>query len=107
MKTLTLDVRERLTLSMIVGSQKGTVADIVILSRILGKVDLTETERAEIGLVSDGLAVRWDPTRAESATRELSLEPDEAKRVVQVIRAWEQFTPGDATWVQEVLKALE
>ena len=105
MKTLSLDVKARLTLAMIVGSQRGTVADIVILSRILDKVELTPDEQAAIKLVQDGPMVRWD--QSKSADKSVELAPDEAKRLAKDIRAWQQFTAADAGWVQELLSVLE
>ena len=105
MKQLILGTKARLVLAMIVGSQRGTVADIVILSRILGKVELTPAEQADIKLVQDGLQVRWDAAKASD--KQLELTAEEAKRLAKDIRAWQQFTAVDAEWVSDLLTSLE
>jgi hypothetical protein len=106
MKVVKIDFGARLALTYLVGGQKGTVADIVVLSALMKKLNPPAEERTEAGLEEkEGGILNWNP--AYHLLRPIRLEDAEVQKLRSVIKGHQNFTPADAEWVSDALKALE
>jgi hypothetical protein len=111
MRNVELTLAQRLRLALLIGEQKGTVAQIRLWSAVLGKLDLSRQERDEIGFrtteLPDGrVAMQWDPERARAA-KPIALENEEARAVSALVASHPGFAPADLEWVDTLLRALD
>ena len=83
---------ERLTISSIVGSMTGTVAEVRRAGKVLDALEFNDEDAKAIGLVADPNGVRW-----EDQTREWEIELDDA--AIQLARSqvstWAHFRASD------------
>lgn len=88
MKTITLNVLERVRLTDIIGSQEASgVQQQRELLRLLETVELPEAERQEIQLSIDNLrgAVLWNPEKAEGRSYSVSLTDNQANLLAAIL----------------------
>lgn len=94
---------ERLTISAIVGSMTGTVAEVRRAGKLLDALDFNEEDAKAIGLVADPSGVRW-----EDQTREWEVELDDA--ALQLARtqvsAWAHFRASERKTVGALVDKL-
>jgi hypothetical protein len=87
MKTTELKVIHRLLLINIIndeGKKGASLSDLKSMLGILGKLELTEDEKTEIGLSVDNDQAKWDPTKDLGVSVELSDEQfDSLKKMVK------------------------
>ena len=106
MKTTTLSFYERIVITEIVGQQEGRLADISAYLRILDKIRISDEERKESSLeVQDG-QLRWQLPSTDFGTREVHLEDEEVRRLVQLLETWPKVTIRDAAWIGRVVSEL-
>lgn len=83
---------ERLTISSIVGSMTGTVAEVRRAGRVLDVLEFNDEDAKAIGLVADPSGVRW-----EDQTREWEVELDQDAIVLAraQVSTWAHFRASD------------
>ncbi len=94
---------ERLTISAIVGSMTGTVAEVRRAGKLLDALEFNDEDAKAIGLVADPSGVRW-----EDETREWEVELDDAS--LQLARSqvstWAHFRASERKKVGALVDKL-
>lgn len=112
MKQVEISINERILAAVVVGQHRGRLADARVLSRVLDKLQLADDEKAAIGMeefpAEDGVGVRWNPAKAAAQPPVvLSLENDEAAKLLSCLSNWEGYTPADAKRIGRVVEQLQ
>jgi hypothetical protein len=88
MKTITLNLFERVRLMNIVGAQEAAnVQQQRELMRLLEAVELNDAEREEVGLQIDNLRgqVLWDPAKAEGKEYSITFTQNQANLLTAIL----------------------
>lgn len=107
---LSLDHQQRLNLIALMGTQRGSVADIRALWSIQDRLELTAEEKTAIEYrvaTQQGIETpSWNPERG-LAPREFELSEAEGLRVRKIIDEWPHFlTAVDRKWILPLLEQL-
>lgn len=107
---LSLDHQQRLNLIALMGTQRGTVAEMRMLWNLQDKLDLDKEEKAAIEYrvaTQNGIEQpSWNPELSLPA-REFEVSEAEAARMRRVIEEWPHFlTAVDRKWILPLLDQL-
>jgi hypothetical protein len=107
---LSLDHQQRLNLIALMGTQRGTVAEMRMFWSLQDKLDLDQEERAVIEYrvaTSNGIEQpSWNPEKS-LPLREFEVSEAEAARLRRVIEGWPHFlTAVDRKWILPLLDQL-
>jgi hypothetical protein len=107
---LSLDHQQRLNLIALMGTQRGTVAEMRMLWGLQDKLDLNQEERAAIEYrvaTQNGIEQpSWNPELSLPA-KEFEVSEAEAARMRHVIEEWPHFlTAVDRKWILPLLDQL-
>jgi hypothetical protein len=108
--TLILDHQQRLNLIVLMGAQKGTLAEIRQLWRMQDRLELGDEEKRSINLrtvyqPNGGEATVWDVDKKLSSTG-FDFTQAELDRLRKVIEEWPLFSGADRVWVESLLEQL-
>jgi len=107
---ISLDHQQRLNLIALMGTQRGTVADIRTLWKLQDRMELSEEEKREINyqvIAQDGAeAVRWDLGKSLPPV-EVELSTAESQRLRKIVEEYPNFQLGDRKWIESLLDQLE
>lgn len=112
MKRVELTFRRRLLLSDLVGSQRGTIEDGLLLGGILKKLQFAPAESKALGLKvelrDDKPMFVWDPAADLSKFgKTVELEEEEARRLKTLIGTHTAWTIPDAEEMNRVRQQLD
>jgi hypothetical protein len=107
---LSLDHQQRLNLIALMGTQRGTVAEMRMLWNLQDKLDLDKEEKAAIEYrvaTQNGIEQpSWNPELSLPA-KEFEVSEAEAARMRRVIEEWPHFlTAVDRKWILPLLDQL-
>lgn len=100
MKKINLTVFERIQLSEFVGGLKGDIKALRIAFKVLDKLDLTQDEKKEVNLQSDGNQITWSQDDREF---ELEFEDTEFELLLRCL----SYNEWPARYVRRILPMLE
>ncbi len=108
MKDISLDTNQRMHISVVVGLQEGKASDILVYSRLLEKLKLSETEEALIGLTVDPVAgnMSWRPHPEGVPPVTVQIEDADASKLKYILENWPRFAARDHEWLQKVMAQL-
>jgi hypothetical protein len=106
--TLFLDHQQRLNLIVLMGAQKGSLAEIRQLWRMQDRLELNDEERRSINLRSvyqpnGGEATVWDVDKTLVPTG-FDFTQVELDRLRKLIEEWPLFSGADRIWVESLLE---
>jgi hypothetical protein len=108
--TVFLDYEQRLNLTALVGAQKGPLAELRQLWKLLDRIELSEEEKVAVNFrvaVQNGLEYfLWN--RRKSEPRAFELTEAEVQRLRKLIEEWPQFIAGsDRSWIETTVEQLD
>lgn len=109
--TITMPFLARISAVAITDAQRGDLGLMRTLADVAKKIELTPEEREAIKfqyvvLPGGEEAPAWDAD-AKLADRAFQLEPEEARRLRQVLKACDRYSKKDLEWAEPLLAQLE
>lgn len=107
MKKLMLTTNQRLQLEALLGAQRGTTRDLWALFDLREKLKFSKEERMRyIRSLPDGRALLDEAALEAGPSIEIELEKEEARRLMEVLQTWPNFTVADLDWLRCVRDQL-
>lgn len=107
MKSLSLSPGQRLGLLDILGTQQGTLAEVLPFYRLTEIFRISESEAQEIGLTfertSNVTSARWNGT---VEPRIFQIEDSDARALAGLLDSWPHFKPSDLPWLLPIKDSL-
>lgn len=108
MSDITFTMMQRLQLDGLLGIQRGTLDDIEVFSDIREKIKVSEDARAElVRELPDGRLLIDLPAVAKQESTVVTLEKEERRRLLNLLKTTNTFTTQDIEWVRPLCKQLE
>jgi hypothetical protein len=99
-------------LTYLLAEVPGSNEDLDVWDEVSRKIELSQEDKIAIELEEadrrGAISVIWNP-RADAlkGNREVELETDHAKRLLNLMRSWPQFRRMDLEWTRPTIKALK
>lgn len=106
--TLFLDHQQRLNLNVLMGAQKGSLAEIRQLWGMQDRLELSDEEKRSINLrtvyqPNGGEATLWDVDKKLPSTG-FDFTQAELERLRKLIDEWPYFSGADRAWAENLLE---
>ncbi len=106
MASIELSIKQRIFLEVLLGQQRGSVADIEVFYDIRNKVKVKDREQYLQALPTGEIII--DEVSANASGREaFEIEKEERKRLLELLSSHSNFSPNDLEWVLPLKKELE
>lgn len=106
MATLELSVKQRILLELLLGQQRGSVADIEVFYDIKNKLRVKDREQYLQALPTGEVIIDEVSANAQGSEH-FNLEKEERKRLLELVSSHKNFSPNDLEWVLPLKKQLE
>jgi len=106
MASIELSIKQRIFLEVLLGQQRGSVADIEVFYDIRNKIKVKDREQYLQALPTGEIII--DEVSANASGREtFEIEKEERKRLLELLSSHNNFSPNDLEWVLPLKKELE
>lgn len=99
---------QRMSVESILGQQRGTVGELEVVYDIIEKIKLpTETKNSAVKTLPDGRVLLDEVALQAIPNEDITLEKAERQKLLDIIKTYNGFGPGDVSWIMPLKKQLE
>lgn len=106
MAAIEFTVRQRICLEILLGQQRGSLGEIAVFFDIRNKIKMGNKENYLRSLPSGELIID-EPAASAAGVESIELEKEERKKLLELIKSHNGFSPNDLEWVLPLKNQLE